>query len=71
MLQNHLSKYDKAETWSAMRVPSMKETVLLRETMNYDILGITVHNKMTEANYTSLPELTHRYSWGLLKIQIM
>ena len=55
----------------------MKETVLLRETMNYDInipftiLGITVHNMMTEANYTSLPELTHRYSWGLLKIQIM
>jgi len=37
MSQNHLSKYDKAETWSAMRVQSMKEVVLLRETMNYDI----------------------------------
>ena len=37
MLQNHLSKYDKPETWSAMRVPSMKETVLPTETMNYDI----------------------------------
>ena len=36
-LQNLQSKYDKAETWSAMWVPSMKETVLLRETMNYDI----------------------------------
>jgi len=39
MLQNHhaLSKYDKAETWSAMRVNSIKGTVLLGETMNYDI----------------------------------
>ena len=35
------------------------------------ILEITVHNMMTEANYTALPELTHRYSWGLLKIQTM
>ena len=39
MLQNHhaLSKYDKSETWSAMRVHSIKGTVLLRETMNSDI----------------------------------
>jgi hypothetical protein len=39
MLQNHhaLSKYDKAETWSAVRVHSIKGTVLLGETMNYDI----------------------------------
>jgi hypothetical protein len=39
MLQNHhtLSKYDKAETWSAMRVHSIKGTVLLAETMNSDI----------------------------------
>ena len=39
MLQNHhaLSKYDKAETWSAMTVHSMKETVLLGEIMNYGI----------------------------------
>jgi hypothetical protein len=81
MLQNHhsLSKYDKAETCSAMRVHSIKGTGLLRETMNYDafhslwciILGIRVHNLRTEANYTSLPELIHRYSWGILKIQIM
>jgi len=39
MLQNRhaLSKYDKAEIWSAMRVYSIKGTVLLGETMNYDI----------------------------------
>ena len=39
MLQNHhsLSKYDKAETWSAMRVHSIKGTVLLGETVNCDI----------------------------------
>jgi hypothetical protein len=35
------------------------------------ILGITVHNLRIEDNYTSLPELMHRYSWGILKIQIM
>jgi len=35
------------------------------------ILGITVHNLRIEANYTSLPELMHRYCWGILKIQIM
>jgi len=81
MLQNHqaMSEYDKAETWSAMSVHSIKGTVLLRGTMNYDTfhslwcinLGITVHNLRIEANYTSLPELMHRYSWGILKIQIM
>ena len=39
MLQNHhaLFKYDKAEIWSAMRVHSIKGTVLLRETMNFDV----------------------------------
>jgi len=39
MLQNNqaLSKYDKAETWSAMRVYSIKGTVLLREKTNCDI----------------------------------
>jgi hypothetical protein len=39
MLQNHhaLSKYDKAEIWSAMRVYSMNGTVLLGETINFDI----------------------------------
>jgi len=38
MLQNHhaLSKYEKALTWSAMRVHSNKGTMLLGETMNYD-----------------------------------
>jgi hypothetical protein len=38
MLQNHhaLSKYDKAKTWSAMRMHSIKGTVLLRQTMNSD-----------------------------------
>jgi hypothetical protein len=38
MLQNHhaLPKYDKAETWSAMRVYSIKVTVLCGETLNYD-----------------------------------
>jgi hypothetical protein len=35
MLQNHHA--DKAETRSAMRVHSIKGTVLLGETMNYDI----------------------------------
>jgi len=78
MLQNHhaLSKYDKAEIWSAMRVHSTKGTVLLGETKNSYIyipliLGITYHNLKGEANYTFLPELKHRYSWGILKIQIM
>jgi len=39
MLQNHqaLSKYAKAEIWSAMSVHSIKGTVLLEETMNSDI----------------------------------
>jgi len=39
MLQNHhaLTKYDKAEIWSAMRVHSIKWTVLLGETINSDI----------------------------------
>jgi len=39
MLQNNhtLSKYDKAETWSAMRVNSINATVLHSETVNYDI----------------------------------
>jgi hypothetical protein len=33
MLQNHhaLSNYDKAETWSTMRVHSIKGTVLLEK----------------------------------------
>jgi hypothetical protein len=34
------------------------------------ILGITFHNFRNEANSTSLPELMHRYFWGILKIQI-
>ena len=39
MLQNHhaLTKYDKAEIWSAMRVHSIQQTVLLTETINSDI----------------------------------
>jgi len=39
MLQNHhaVPKYDKAETWSAVKVHSIKATVLFRETMNSDI----------------------------------
>jgi hypothetical protein len=39
MLLNHhaLSKYDKAEIWSAMRVHSIKRIVLLKETINSDI----------------------------------
>jgi len=39
MLQNHhaVSKYDKTETWTAVRVHSIKGTVLFRETMNSDI----------------------------------
>jgi penicillin V acylase-like amidase (Ntn superfamily) len=39
MLQNNhaQSKYDKAETCSGMRVQSIKGTVLLGETINYDI----------------------------------
>ena len=39
MIQNHhaLSKYDKAETCSAVRVHSIKGTLLIRETMNSDI----------------------------------
>ena len=55
MLRNHhaMCKFDKADTWSAMRVHSIKGTVLLRETMNSDInvpirlvhySGISVHN---------------------------
>ena len=58
MLQNHhaVSKYDKAETWSAMSVLYIKATVLLRETMNCNIyipftlvhiLGIPVRNSRT------------------------
>ena len=35
MLQNHHA--DKAEKWSAMRVHSIKGTVLLGEKMKYDI----------------------------------
>ena len=35
------------------------------------ILGIIVNNMKTEANYTSLPELMHKYSWGILEIKIM
>jgi hypothetical protein len=71
MLHNYhaLFKCDKAQTWSAMRVHSIKGTVLLGETMNSDtfhslwciILEITIHNLRTEANYTSLPELMRRY----------
>jgi len=39
MLQNHhaVPKYDKADTWSAVRVHSIKGTVLFRETINSDI----------------------------------
>ena len=39
MLQNDHSvpKYDKAKTWSAVRVHSIKGTVLFRETMKSDI----------------------------------
>ena len=39
MLQNHhaVPKYDKAETWSAVRVHSVKGTALVGETMNSDI----------------------------------
>ena len=47
MLQNHhaLSKYDKAEKWSAKSVHSIKGTVLLGETMNTDtnVLLTLVH----------------------------
>ena len=82
MLQCHhaQSKYDKSETWSAMMVYSIKGTVSLGETMNSEIyvsfplvnyLGKSVHDLRIEANYTSLPELMHRHSWGILKIQIM
>ena len=82
MLQNHhtQSKYDKSETWSAMVVYSIKGTVSLRETMNFEIyvslplvnyFGKSVHDLRIEANYTSLPEHMHRHSWGILKIQIM
>ena len=66
MLQNHhaMCKYDKAETRSAMRVLSTKETVLLGETLTFHslwriILGITVHNLRIEVNYTSLHEIMH------------
>ena len=82
MLHNHhkLSKYVKSETWSAIRVYSIKGTVLHSETMNCEIyvpfhlvyyIGKSVHNLRIEANYTSLPELTYRQSWGTLTIQIM
>ena len=84
MLQNHYeqSKYDKSETWSAMMVYStrIKGKVSLGETMNSEIyvsfplvndLGKSVHDLRIEAKYTSLPELMHRHSWGILKIQIM
>jgi len=61
-----------------MRVHSIKGTVLLRETKNSNIyvpftltLRITFHNLRSEANYTSAPELTQRYSWGILKMLIM
>ena len=67
MLQNHhaLSTYDKAETWSAKRVHSIKGTILLGETRNSDIfhllwciiLGITVHNLRTKANSLPYPNL--------------
>ena len=61
-------------------VYSIKGTVSLGEKMNSKIyvsfplvnsLGKAVHDLRIEANYTSLPELTHRHSWGILKIQIM
>jgi hypothetical protein len=82
MLQNHnvVSKYDKAEIWSTMSVLYIKETVFLREKMNSDIyipftlvyiFGIPVLNLRIVANYTSLPELMHRYSSSILKIQLM
>jgi hypothetical protein len=80
MLHNHhaMSKYDKVETWSAVRVHFIKGTVLLGETVNSDafhslwciILGITSHNLRIEANYTSLPGHVHGYSWGILQINI-
>jgi hypothetical protein len=82
MLQNHhaVSKYDKDEIWSAVSVLYIKETVLLREKTNSDIyipfavvniLGIPVLTFRTEGNYTSLPELMHRQSSGILKLQLM
>ena len=81
MLQNHhaVPKYDRAETWSAVRVHSVKgQRYLEKRILTFTfhslwciILGITVHDLRTEANYTSLPELMHRYCWGTLKIQIM
>jgi len=33
------------------------------------ILGITVHTLRIEANYIFIPELMHRYSWGILNIK--
>jgi len=63
-----------------MSVLYIKRTVLLTETMNSNIyipftlvhiLGIPVLNLWSEANYTSLPELTHRYSSDILQIQLM
>ena len=77
--QHTQSKYDKSETWGAMMVNSVKGTVSLGQTMNSEIyisfslvnyLGKSVHDLRIEANYTSLPELMHRHSWGILKIQI-
>jgi len=63
-----------------MSVLYIKRTVLLTETMNSDIyipftlvhiLGIPVLHLRNEANYTYLPELTHRYSIDILQIQPM
>ena len=60
-----------------MSVLYIKRTVLLTETMNSDIyilmhiLGITVLHLRNEANYTYLPELTHRYSIDILQIHPM
>jgi len=63
-----------------MSVLYIKATVLLRETMNSDIyisftlvyiLGIPIHNLRIEANYTSLPEIMHRFYSGILKILLM
>ena len=35
------------------------------------IMGIPVRNLRTEANYTSLPEIMHKYSSAILTIQLM
>ena len=81
MLQNHhaVSKYYKDGTWSVISVHYIKRTLLYRETIKYyiyipftlvHILGIPVC-KRSEANYTSLPKIMHRYSSSILKIQLM